>query len=280
MNELLFIHKPQGMTSFALVAKVRHTLNLKKVGHAGTLDPNAEGLMIVLLGKATKALPYLRVDRKMYEAQLQLGVKTDTGDIWGKIIQEEVASPHSIQTIQQVLNSFVGEGTQIPPMVSALSHQGKRLYAYHREGIEIERPARTITIHSIKLMQYTHPFINYQVEVSSGTYVRTLCEDIAERLNTIGTLAALTRTRVGDIELKEAMTLEDLENVGPQTHPIEDHLIYPMVDYEDIEILKQGKRVEVHHESNWLVLSHQAKAVAVYRRDDDSDIYHCVRGLW
>lgn len=280
MNELLFINKPQGMTSFSLVAKVRHTLNLKKVGHAGTLDPNAEGLMIVLLGKATKALPYLRIDRKTYVAQMKLGIKTDTGDVWGTPIEEEEAPIVSLDKITETLNSFMGDSTQIPPMVSALMHQGKRLYAYHREGIEIERSAREITIYSINLLDYQHPYLSYQVEVSSGTYVRTLCEDIASRLNTIGTMSALTRTRVGDIDIKEAMTLQTLELEGPKLHPIESYLIYPMCEYEDIDTLKQGKRIELQHESDFVILSHQAKAVAVYQRDEGTHVYHCVRGLW
>jgi tRNA pseudouridine55 synthase len=182
--------------------------------------------------------------------------------------------------IQRVLSSFLGTSTQIPPMVSALSHQGKRLYQYHREGLEVERPARMIHISSIKLLYHRKEIISFEAEVSSGTYIRTLCEDIAEKLNTVGTMSALTRTKIGDVDLSQAVTLEQLHQGAYSTHAIEPYLIYPLLEYEEIDKVIQGKKIDLNSDELNVIVCHHGKAMAVYQKDDQASLYRCVRGLW
>jgi tRNA pseudouridine55 synthase len=280
MNGLVLMNKPKGMTSFDLVAQTRRILSVSKVGHAGTLDPNAEGLMVLLLNKATKALPYLNLDPKRYRTTLQLGVKTDTGDVWGKTLAEHQIPKLTTTQIAEVLNSFLGDQMQTPPMVSAVSVAGKRLYEYHRQGIEVERTQRKIHIFALELVAYEDSFIVFDAEVSSGTYIRTLCEDVAERLGTLGTMNSLVRTALGSCELKHAHTLDTLNGETVHVLPIEAFLKAPMMEYADELHLKQGKPLQLESEASELVMSVQNKAVAVYRKNQETLRYECVRGLW
>lgn len=215
MDGVVIINKPKGMTSQNVVSKVKRILNEKKVGHAGTLDPNATGVLPILVGKATKISKYLIEHDKSYEAIIKLGEKRSTGDIEGDIVEKKEIKldKYTSEYIQNILNMFLGKTKQIPPMYSAIKVNGKKLYEYAREGKEVELKERDIEIFNIQLknVDYENQEISYIVDCSKGTYIRTLCEDIAKKLNTVGYMKELTRLRVDKFNISNAITLEELE---------------------------------------------------------------------
>ena len=212
---VLIIDKPEGITSHDVVAKVRKALHTKKVGHTGTLDPLATGVLVVCVEKATKLVQYLTCENKTYEVQMKLGIKSDTGDITGNIIETDNEIENKLKTltlekIHEVLKTFLGAQKQVPPMYSAIKVNGKKLYEYAREGVEIEREERDIEIHSIENVSFENDILKYTVSCSKGTYVRSLCEDIAKKLGTCGTMTALRRTVTGDFEIKNSISIEKI----------------------------------------------------------------------
>ncbi len=208
---VLNILKPPGMTSHDVVACLRRIYRTKKVGHAGTLDPAAAGVLPVALGKATRLLEYMTAADKEYRAELTLGYATDTGDDTGAVITiKEMASLPQDEEINKVLQSFLGRSQQVPPMYSAIKIDGKKLYELARAGIEVERPARTIDISSIRLIQPSETGFVFSVTCSKGTYIRSLCEDIGERLGCPATMTFLVRTRVGKFSVAQASSLEEV----------------------------------------------------------------------
>ena len=216
INGIIVINKPKNYTSHDVVAKVKKILKLKKVGHTGTLDPNATGVLPLLLNSGTKLSKYLINHDKEYEVTLKLGIKTDTLDSEGKILEErkvDTAILENTENIKEVLNSFVGKQEQIPPIYSAIKVKGKKLYEYARSGEKVEVQARQIEIYNIELQKVDieKQEIVFKVECSKGTYIRSLCEDIATRLGTIGYMKELNRTRVGSFRIEDSITLEELE---------------------------------------------------------------------
>ena len=210
-NGVLIVNKPQGLTSHDVVGKIRKLYGTRKVGHTGTLDPLATGVLVILLGRAAKAAEYLVADRKTYIAKLTLGLTTDTEDITGKVLTE----CENIPTTDEVIHAcgeFLGKIKQIPPMYSALKVDGKKLYDLAREGIEVERKARDIEIFRLDCTP-TDKANEYQllVECSSGTYIRTLCADIGARLSCGGVMSALHRVQAGGFVIENSHTLEELE---------------------------------------------------------------------
>ena len=209
---IININKPTGWTSFDVVKKVRGILKEKKVGHAGTLDPFAEGVLVLGTGPDTKKLTNIATAKKTYRANLNLGKATDTLDLDGKISAEAVVPELTKETIASVLASFIGTKEQIPPMYSAKHVNGQRLYKLARKNKTIERDPVMISIDQISLLDYREPVITFEVTCSKGTYVRVLGVDIAERLGTVGHLTALTRIRVGTYNIADATTIEELSN--------------------------------------------------------------------
>ncbi|MDK1670826.1 tRNA pseudouridine(55) synthase TruB [Moraxella osloensis] len=214
VSGVLLIDKPQGMTSQQVVSKVKYLLksdvhDSKKAGHTGTLDPMATGLLPICLGEATKFSHYQLDAVKSYQAIIKLGEQTDTGDAEGEIIATSPV-PHVTQAmLQSVIKQFLGEIMQVPPMYSALKKDGKKLYELAREGIEVERAARPLTIYELSLTPLSDQQLQLTVTCSKGTYVRVLAEDIAKALGTLGHLTALRRIRTGDFEIANAITLAD-----------------------------------------------------------------------
>ncbi len=206
---LLIIDKPQDFTSFDVVAKVRKAMQTKQVGHTGTLDPLATGVLVVCVGKATKLVQYLTCENKKYEAEMKFGIQTDTGDITGNVIDEREFDL-SQENVECVIKAFIGEQKQVPPMYSALKVNGKKLYEYAREGIEIEREARKIIIHSIDNVCLENDVLKFTVACSKGTYIRTLCEDIAKSLGTCGTMSNLRRIQTGEFDIKDAIKIDEI----------------------------------------------------------------------
>lgn len=213
INGIIIINKPKGYTSHDVVAKVKKILDIKKVGHTGTLDPNATGVLPLLLNQGTKLSKYLINHDKEYEVVLKLGIKTDTLDGEGNKIEERVVDWNKLQDVEKVLQSLKGKQKQIPPMYSAIKVKGKKLYEYARNGQTVEIAPREIEIYHIELQAIDKEKneILFKVECSKGTYIRSLCEEIAKRLGTIGYMKELNRTKVGDFSLKNAITLEELE---------------------------------------------------------------------
>lgn len=214
VNGIILINKPKNYTSHDIVAKVRKILNIKKVGHTGTLDPNATGVLPLLIGTGTKLSKYLIEHDKEYEVALKLGIKTDTADGEGNIIEIKNVDIIDQTKIKDVLSSFIGKQEQLPPMYSAIKVKGKKLYEYARSGQAIEVEPRNIEIYDIKLLDINkiENEIFFKVSCSKGTYIRSLCEDIAERLDTVGYMKELNRTKVGKFKIRDAISVEQLEN--------------------------------------------------------------------
>lgn len=214
MDGIVIINKEKEYTSHDVVAKVKKILNEKKVGHTGTLDPNATGVLPILLGKGTKLSKYLINHNKIYEATLKLGEKTDTADIEGKITEEKDVKKENLsqENVTKVLKEFIGKSKQVPPMYSAIKVNGKKLYEYARKGQTIEIKPREIEIYGIELLNINNNEISFKVHCSKGTYIRTLCENIAEKLETVGYMKELKRIEVGEFNIKNAITLKELES--------------------------------------------------------------------
>ena len=210
MDGVIIINKSKGYTSNDVVQKVRKALNTKKVGHAGTLDPLATGVLPILVGKGTKLSKYLIEHDKTYIATVTLGEKKSTGDLEGETIEIKEVENITQNLIEQTLSIFLGKQKQLPPMHSAIKKDGKKLYEYAREGIEVERNPREIEIKDIKLLAYEKNTITFEVSCSKGTYIRTLCEDIAQRLGTVGYMSDLKRTRVNQFTIEDAVDLENI----------------------------------------------------------------------
>ena len=214
MDGILNIYKEKGWTSFDVVAKLRRILKVKKIGHTGTLDPDAEGVLPVCVGRATKAVETLMDHDKEYRAVLLFGKKTDTGDITGNVLAEASVPALSGEEIENVLASFVPGYAQIPPMYSALKVNGKRLYEYAREGIVIEREPREVAIPSLTLDAVALPRITITTVCGRGTYIRALCEDIGEKLSLPACMESLLRTRVGKFSLSTAKKIGEIEEAA------------------------------------------------------------------
>ena len=212
MNRIILIDKPKDITSQGVVSRIKRILNVKKVGHTGTLDPLATGVLPILVGDATKLSKYLIEHDKIYVATLKLGQKKDTGDEEGEIIAEAKVPDLDEQKICSVLKLFEGKQKQAPHKYSAVKIAGKKLYEYARAGEEVEIPKRDIEIYEMNLLEFDSEKkeISFEVSCSKGTYIRVLCEDIAEKLGTVGFMKSLHRTKVSDFNIKNAVKIEDL----------------------------------------------------------------------
>ncbi len=224
MQGILIINKPQGFTSQDVVSKVKKILNIKKAGHTGTLDPMATGVLPVLLGNYTKLSKYLIEHDKTYIAKIKIGEKSDTGDVEGNIIETQDVDLNKLSedNVKKVLNRFLGKQKQIPPMYSAIKVDGKKLYEYARQGIEVKVEPRDIEIYNIELLSISNLEIEFKVSCSKGTYIRSLCEDISKALGTIGYMSSLNRVLVDKFSIDMAIDFETLEELKDN---IEDKLI-------------------------------------------------------
>lgn len=275
----LLINKEKGLTSRQEVNNISRLLGEKKAGHIGTLDPFADGLLIVLLGKATKISPFLEGMDKTYLATLKLGVQTDSGDLTGNEVSHREIPSLNKQTIEKVFKSFLGEQEQLPPMYSALKVNGKELYKYARQGQEVERKVRKINIYELKLISFKDDEITFLSKVSKGTYIRTLGEDIAVKLGTVGHLTSLTRLAVGPFSLENAKASKDVKE--EDLIPVEKMLSF-MKSFEVtgdlVKMAKNGMHFRLPIEDELVLLTENKNAIAVYKREPNG-VYSCVRGL-
>ena len=220
---MITIYKEAGYTSSDVVARLRGILHMKKIGHTGTLDPDAEGVLPVCLGNGTKLCELIADRDKEYVAVMRLGTVTDTQDMSGEVLRsisdEEVAAAVTESGIEEAAACFRGKISQIPPMYSAVKINGKRLYQLARQGRTVERPAREVTIHELVITKVELPLVTMRVRCSKGTYIRTLCQDIGEKLGTGGTMESLLRTRVGSFTLDQSIRLDEAEEIMKSDEP-------------------------------------------------------------
>lgn len=267
LKGILNVNKEKGISSARVVSLVRRALNMKKVGHTGTLDLEASGVLPIVIGKATRVSDYMMTKDKVYETELILGAKTDTLDAAGEII-EKSDKEVTREEFLQAMKTFKGEIDQIPPMYSALKVNGKKLYDLAREGIEIERKKRKVNIYDIELLDFAFPKATIRVTCSKGTYIRTLVDDLGEELGSLAYVNELARVRVGDFDIKDAIKSEDLleipkEDLINKLYPIDtalkdfDKII---LDRKYLNNLVNGQIVEV--DKNY------GKIIRVYAGDD------------
>jgi tRNA pseudouridine55 synthase len=249
-NGLLLIDKPQGVTSHDVVGHVRRVLNEQRVGHAGTLDPMATGLLILGVGPSTRLLRFAQSEIKRYEGVVTFGVRTDSLDADGAVIETATVPELSPETVNAAITGLLGEQEQVPPMVSAIKVNGQRLHALARDGVVIERAPRTITVHELSLAPLDESHWSFDVTCSVGTYVRVLLSDLAERLGTIGHLSALRRLSSGTHNVRDALTYYQLDEGISEDAPVllpprsfVEHLVSVTVSDDEERRLRMGQRV-------------------------------------
>lgn len=278
MDGILLINKEKNMTSHDVVNKVRRVFHTKKVGHCGTLDPDATGVLVLCVGKATKALQFLTSEEKQYIATLSLGKSTDTYDASGKVIEEKEFS--GVENVEEVLKSFIGKQKQIPPIYSAIKVNGKKLYEYARNNQEVEIEPRDIEILDIELLNIKDNTIQFKVDCSKGTYIRSLCVDIASSLGYPGHMSDLIRSRSGAFRLEDCYSLEQLENQDVQFLSLEEAFAsYEKYVLEDENIVYHGKTIPSDIDHNVVVVNKEGKVLAVYGPDGQGNL-KSIRGLF
>ena len=282
MNGFFYIDKQSDWTSRDVCNKVQKIFNLPKVGHIGTLDPFATGLLIVCVGSGTKASTFFNDDEKEYIAALSLGKKTSTGDLTGEVIEEKDINNFDKNDIDNAFGALTGEIIQTVPMTSAVHVNGVKLYQYLHSGVEVERPSRKVVVKSLELLSYDQNTITFKAVVSKGTYIRVLGEDIASRLNNVGHLTELRRTRIGSASVDRAKTLEEVKE--NDLIPIQDLLCdipHFVLSGEKLAQAKHGMTISIDSEQNndkILILDDDNNVIAMYGHSH-KNFYKCLRGL-
>lgn len=271
---VILIDKQAGLSTTGEEANLKHILHTKKIGHAGTLDPFATGLILCGIEKGTKTLEFFENKDKTYIATLQLGKKTDSGDLDGVVVETKEPKDHQESEIQEVLNSFLGDSTQIPPMYSALKKDGVPLYKLARQGETVAREPRKIHIYSLSLLSYDSKKaeITFEVSVSKGTYIRTLGEDISAKLGEVGYLTALRRTKVGGFDVKDAYKAIDVKesNIIPIA-ALFPELKHITIDPTNEKRIRNGADITLNEPGNdvVLMLAENGEAMALYAKADN-----------
>ena len=273
MNGILNVYKNKGMSSFDVVRRIKFLAHEKKVGHTGTLDPDAVGVLPVCLGKATKTIDYIMNSTKVYEVKFVLGMKTATYDLEGEVIDKKDTSHLTKEDVLQAILSFVGEYDQVPPMYSALKKDGVRLYDLARKGIEVEREARKISIFDISDIKIELPYASFKVSCSKGTYIRSLCYDIGERLQVGATMTELKRSQTSIFKEEDSVNIDDLteENIQNYIISIEEALaFYPklIVKSSFTKLLVNGVKV-----CDKRLTNKERKKDVLYRVYDDENTF-------
>ena len=283
MDGLILVDKKEGWTSYDVVRLVKKLYNTNKVGHCGTLDPFASGLLIIGVNQATKVMSFLENDDKEYIATIQLGSKTDTYDLTGKVVSTSKIIPFTKSQVENVLKSFKGRITQTPPIYSSIHVDGKHLYEYARNHEEVKIPEREVTIYDLKLLDFNDTSFQIYVKCSKGTYIRTLGVDIAFALKNEGHLTYLRRISIGKISVKDANSYSDLLANHVKVHSIMESLNMKNILLKDKSILKRvynGQDIILKQETaDRILIMDEENAIAIYRKIEDA-LYHCVRGLF
>ncbi len=278
MDGVLLVHKPAGMTSHDVVNRIRKIFHTKKVGHCGTLDPEATGVLVLCIGKATKALQFLMSETKEYQATLVLGQATDTYDASGQVVDQKPFQ--GVFNVDNVLQSFVGLQEQLPPMYSAIKVNGKKLYEYARNHEKVEVQPRSIVIHRIELIDQHDQFIIFRVQCSKGTYIRSLCVDIGQKLGYPAHMQKLVRLASGHFRLENCFSLEDIEQGHYHMLSLEEafqHFEHYVV--EDAQIVYHGKKIKSDIDHQVVVCNQEGQVLAVYG-PDGTGYLKSIRGLF
>lgn len=278
---VLYIDKPKGLTSFDVCFRLRKVLDTKKIGHTGTLDPNATGVMVVLFDKDTKANQFLVSAYKEYVAEVVLGIKTDTLDIDGKVVEEAEVKMPKRDELLAALDKYLGKSKQLPPMTSAIKINGKKLYEYQRQQQEVEIPLRDIEVTEMELLDVFDNGFSFRCKVSSGTYIRSLVRDVLDDLGLIGTLKELRRTKIDSVCIDDCQTLDAIAEGNYQVHNLLDILSkqYQTIYLKNDLRVRQGKQMKLDNCAQRVLIACGDEAIAIYERQDDG-LYHCLRGLW
>lgn len=293
INGIINVYKEKGFTSHDVVAKLRGILHQKKIGHTGTLDPDAVGVLPVCLGRATKLCEFLTDHDKVYEAELRLGITTDTEDTTGKVLCEKEVRVTQDEVLEAI-HSFVGEYQQVPPMYSAIKVEGKKLYELAREGVVIERKPRPVTIYDITVLEMTLPVVKMRVHCSKGTYIRSLCRDIGEKLGCGGCMSSLVRTKVAQFEIENSLTLSEIQKLSDE-NKIENNIVTIdsiFTEYQEITVSKEYNRLiyngnmfspkavkekETKDGSLYRVYSEKREFIGVYQYNDSKKMFTPVK---
>ena len=272
MDKLLVVNKEKNLTSRDVVNNLTKIFNTKKIGHTGTLDPIATGVLVCLFGKYTKLVDLLTSLDKEYIAEIKLGIKTDTGDITGSIIENKSFNITK-DNIIKVFEKFPQKYEQTVPKYSAVKINGKKLYEYARNNIEIELPKREVSIFSLELIDYEKYIIKFKTHVSKGTYIRSLIEDICEKLGTIGTMNNLIRTKQGGFDIEDSFILDDIKNGNFKFQNIHEFLKYPSIEINDelIKIIKNGGRIKnIYNVQDKVIFTYQGEDIAIYETNNET----------
>ena len=272
ISGILLLNKPSGISSNQALQKAKKILKVSKAGHFGTLDPLAEGLLIIGINSGTKLSKFLLNDEKEYEATIRLGISTDTDDSEGRVITSN-NTEISIETLLEILDQFKGEQTQIPPKYSAIKIQGRKLYDYARKGEEIDIQPRKVTIHFLEILEFEYPILQIKLKVSKGTYIRSIARDLGHKLGVGAHLTKLVRTGQGDFSLVNATTFEnlneqkilDLDKVFSKTSCIE-------ISSSQLKDLEQGRRPPLTNSNKGLVILKHANKIAGLARIDNGEL--------
>lgn len=267
---ILNVCKEANMTSRDVVNIISKHLHTKKVGHTGTLDPLATGVLLICTHHDTKLVDIITAAKKEYVATMQLGLQTDTGDITGKILNQ---APYKVTKtqVEKALKSFLGDSLQTVPIYSAVKINGKKLYEYARTNEAVTLPTRNIHIYDIELLSFKDDTIKFRVEVSKGTYIRSLIEDIAKTLGTLGTMTSLTRNKQGDFSLENAYTIDDILNDNYQEIPLltvlKDYPVYELNKDEYFQV-KNGVKLSLNRDDKIITMVYNNKPIALYKKDE------------
>ena len=271
MDALLIVNKGKNKTSRDVVNELNHIFNTKKIGHTGTLDPLATGVLVCLIGKYTKLVNLITSYDKEYIAEIKLGIKTDSGDITGNIISTDNSNV-SVDMIKEVFANFPKVYNQEVPIYSAVKINGKKLYDYARSNIPVNLPKREVHIYSLELLSYENNIITFKTKVSKGTYIRSLINDLTNYLNTVGTMNNLIRTKQGYFNITDSYTIEDIKNGNYKLLNIKDFLNYPVIELPDTLIKKVSNGSSIPNSFNIkdkVIFTYQNQDIAIYEVNNE-----------
>lgn len=286
MDGIILVDKIKDITSYDVIRRIKKHFHIDKVGHCGTLDPFATGLLIIGINQATKVMSFMQHDYKEYIAKVKLGSSTDSYDLTGKVISTSNINKFSKETLIEVLNSFVGKIKQTPPIYSAIQIDGKRLYDYARNNESVEIPEREVDIYKLELISFSDDEFEIYVKCSMGTYIRTLGVDIAKKLNNDGHLIELRRVSIGDVNVNKANSYQDLLDGNINVLDIRDFIDFKNITTTDVKILTRvynGQTIILKKEVDDMLLIVDAeidKVCAVYKKSETECFYNCYRGLY
>ena len=269
MEGILLLNKTKDKTSRDMVNELNHIFGMKKIGHTGTLDPIATGVLVMCMGKYTKLVDILSALKKEYIATIKLGIKTDTLDITGTITETKDDYKITKEEINIVFNNLLGKQKQTIPKYSAKKINGKKLYEYARENIDVVLPENEIEIFSIELLDFKTDYIKFKATVSKGTYIRSLIQKICDNLNIIGTMSSLERIKQGDFSINESYTIKEIKEGKYKILKAKDVLNYPVYDLNENEYnkVKNGNKITIKSDSKYIILTYDNKEIAIYEKE-------------